>query len=275
MDISFVILTWNSEKYIEECIRTLLLSLGSSKYKYEIFVVDNGSVDNSSGILRKLNAEYPDSLFPIFLDKNVGTTVSRNIALKKATGDYICIMDSDVIVSYGIFQDLIDTLREKPSIGMVVPKIVYPDGNWQKSIDEFPTLTNKIKRFVNLRRIELAEAKEYCDEIKSRPVDYAISAFWFFRHNIIDKVGLLDEKIFYSPEDVDFCIRIWKCGYEILYVTNIQVIHHTQELSRGLKLNKTKLSHIKGLIYLFMKHRYFLGRPELGHAENCRSKSLK
>ena len=102
---------------------------------------------------------------------------------------------------------------------------------------------------------------------ESRVVDYAISAFWMFRRDVLEKVGLLDERIFYSPEDVDFCIRIWKAGYCIKYFPQVSVIHDAQEISRakGVKINIFTLSHLKGLLYLFLKHRYLFGLQGLYH----------
>jgi len=92
-------------------------------------------------------------------------------------------------------------------------------------------------------------------------VDYAISAVWVIKKEVLKIVGLLDENIFYSPEDVDYCLRLWKAGYKIIYEPRVPVIHHTQEISRGFKLNSAMLNHIKGLIYYFRKHGYFLRRP--------------
>jgi GT2 family glycosyltransferase len=77
----------------------------------------------------------------------------------------------------------------------------------------------------------------------------------------LEKVGFLDEKIFYSPEDVDYCLRIWQAGFKIHYLPTVSVIHNTQEISRGYKLNRAKLSHIAGLFYLFYKHGYLFRRP--------------
>lgn len=92
-------------------------------------------------------------------------------------------------------------------------------------------------------------------------VDYAISAFWIMKKSVLEEVGLLDEKIFYSPEDVDYCLRIWKSGHAISYIPFVSVVHHTQEISRGFKLNTAFLNHVKGLFYYFTKHRYCFFPP--------------
>lgn len=266
MDISFVILTWNSEKYIDLCLKSVFSSLAGQDLVYEVLVVDNGSSDRSREILGEYSLAKPETVKPIYLEQNRGTTVSRNLALDKAQGKYICIMDSDVELNAGVFGPLLEKLNSDPSIGLVVPKLLYPSGKWQKSIDRFPTLLHKLNRFFRLRAIEGQEGAVESKLTESREVDYAISAFWLFKRDILARVGKLDEKIFYAPEDVDYCLRIWKSGYKIEYVPGSTVVHHTQEISRGWKINKAKIEHLKGLVYLYAKHGYCFCSPKIGSA---------
>lgn len=257
MDLSFVVLTWNSGRYIRACLESLLATIETSGLNCELFIVDNGSTDDTVAILNQYAVDYPQLLKPIFLTKNHGTTVSRNLALRQARGSHVCIMDSDVEIAPGLFPVLFDAFDADPRVGMVVPKIVYPSGAWQKSIDRFPTVTHKINRFLRLRTMEKQEGLAELSSTTRREVDYAISAFWLMKKEILDRVGLLDENIFYAPEDVDYCLRVWKSKYKIVYEPNARVVHHTQEITRGFKFNKAKFEHIKGLLYLFIKHRYF------------------
>jgi len=261
MDLSFIILTWNSERFIEPCLSSIAACLQDAGLNYEVFVVDNGSSDRTSAMLRTYAEQHPGVIKPIYLAENRGTTVSRNLALRKAAGRYLCVIDSDVELSPGLFQPLIEVLGEQPGIGMVVPRITYPSGRWQKSYDRFPTFADKVKRLLWLRKIERQEGLAEQNQVQVRPVDYAISAFWLCKREVLENVGFLDEKIFYAPEDVDYCLRLWQAGYTIQYVPTVSVIHHTQEISRGCKFNRAKLSHIAGLLYLFYKHGYFFKRP--------------
>lgn len=273
MNLSIVILTWNSEQYIQRCIESILFSLSGKVQNCEIYVVDNGSKDQTVPILNSLPIDNPFELHLIQLNENFGTTVSRNMALRQVKGDYVCVMDSDVEVSEEIFTQLVKLLQSDITIGLAVPKIYYPSGKWQKSHDRFPTILHKIRRLVCLRSMEASEGAEEANSTGVKDVDYAISAFWLFRRSLIDKVGLLDEKIFYAPEDVDFCLRIWKAGYRVVYQPDVSIIHHTQEISRGWKLNRAKVNHLKGLIYFFMKHSYFFVPPKfLG---TCNQKKQK
>ncbi len=133
MEISCVILCWNSQQHIRKCLSSLLVSLSNEFKQYEIFVVDNGSTDKSKEIIDEFSKSHPQIIKPVFLNSNTGTTYSRNLALKQTTGKLIAIIDSDVVVKPDIFPPLIATLYESERYGMVVPKLVYGDGGYQKT----------------------------------------------------------------------------------------------------------------------------------------------
>lgn len=261
MDLSFVILAWNSEKYLERCLYSIDKALEGSGFTYEVLVLDNGSRDRTPQLLEDLKGRYRGRLRVFYEDTNTGTTRSRNRLFSVARGGYLCVMDSDVELRAGVMDKLLSLLKQDRTLGIVVPRIHYPSGAWQKSFDRFPTLGDKLNRFFRLREIEKREALDIGSRTRSFYVDYAISAFWLLPRDLLEVVGPLDERIFYAPEDVDFCLRVWKAGYRVLYEPSVAVVHHTQEISRGVRVNMAKLSHIKGLAYYFLKHRYCLRRP--------------
>lgn len=261
MDISFIILTWNSQAHIDRCLSSILDSTVNSGLSSEIFIVDNGSCDNTRAIINNYAGDHP-CIVPIYLKCNRGTTYPRNLALKKAQGELIAILDSDVEVPLGIFSHLKQRLESDKTLGLIVPKLCYPSGMLQKSTDKFPTLFSKVRRFFFLKHMEKREALLAEDE-KQKLVDYAISAFWLLKHEVIKKIGLLDENIYYAPEDVDYCLRIWKGGYKIAYDPSVAAIHHAQEISRGFRINRATIEHIKGLVYYFMKHKYLVRCPDV------------
>lgn len=260
MRVSAVILSFNSARYLEGCLEALIAALGSHDDADEIFVVENGSTDGSVEILRRMEAAHPDLVHGIYNAENLGTTVSRNQALRRATGRYVLILDSDATVAPGMLEPLMARLDADPEIGLVAPKLTYPDGRLQMSTDVFPTLTRKVQRFFALKAMESAADAAPAEPVE---VDYAISAFWLLSRAAVDKVGLLDEKIFYSPEDVDYCLRIWEAGFRIVYDPSVSAVHDAQELSRGTALSKFLVRHIGGLFYLFRKHGYMFSRRGL------------
>ena len=260
MLLSAVILCFNSARHIDAAVRSLAAECARLGEPCEIFVVDNGSRDGSLALLERLEAEFPDLLRVIRNPVNTGTTVSRNMALRRARGRVLLIMDSDIVVPAGCLAALLARLTSSPRAGLVAPRLVYPDGRPQLSADVFPTLTHKLRRLIGLRGMERDLA---APDGGVRRVDYAISAFWLLPRHVVARVGLLDERIFYSPEDVDYCLRIWAAGYEVIQDGAVVAIHDAQEISRGFRRPGFALRHAAGLAYLFAKHRYWLGRARL------------
>ena len=260
LDISAVVLSFNSAAYIEKCIRSLFESFLQCGLNGEVNVVENGSSDDSVSILKRLQTEFSENLHVIYQSENTGTTRSRNRALRQSNGRSVLILDSDAYMNSHALQELIGYQKSNPAVGLVVPKLTYPDGRFQLSVDAFPTLIRKFVRLYKLRSLESVSTVP-----PTGPVDYAISACWLLNTDVFCTVGLLDENIFYSPEDVDYCIRLWKSGYQVHYFPEASVVHDAQEISRPKKffINKFTVRHAKGLIYLFAKHRYIFSLRRL------------
>jgi GT2 family glycosyltransferase len=259
--VSFVVLSRNSARVIDRCVRSLVAQ-SPGGHGDEIWVVDNGSTDGSPDVLRALQSEFPDILNVLLLDKNYGTTVSRNLALRRVKGEYVAIVDSDVYAPAGTVHALIAHLGADDRTGLIAPRLIYSNGQLQLSADEFPTVMRKARRFVALKTME-RRMNLMAPPTGIQPVDYVISAFWLMRRDVMNEIGPLDERIFYSPEDVDYCVRVWKAGYRVAYDTTVHAVHDAQEVSRGFPFRSMALSHMKGLIYLFVKHRFMLSRRRL------------
>ncbi len=262
MLISAVILSYNSEHHLETCLESLLEALQGLPERSEILVVENGSRDRSAHILRHFQDSHPDTVKGLFQERNLGTTASRNLALRQAAGRYILVLDSDVVTPPETLEHLIGILEANPRCGLVAPRLIYPDGCPQLSVDRFPTLWRKLARLVSLKALERNLPDRGADP-SPREVDYAISAFWLFRHELLAEAGLLDEGFFYAPEDLDYCLSIWLSGYSVAYEPLVEAVHDTQELSRGHRVNRFTLHHALGLLRYFLKHRYFNSRSGL------------
>ena len=255
MLFSIVILSFESQRTLEKCLNKAKEAISGFDEPSEIIVVENGSKDQSRMILQEFELQNKTTVLTksFKLSKNSGTTESRNKALSYSTGEYILILDSDAYITKECLVELKRVLDEKPEVGLACPKLFYGDGRYQLSTDSFPTLKRKAQRFFNLDSIQ--SNIEHKD-LKQCEVDYAISACWLLRRDAVDAVNGFDEKIFYSPEDVDYCIQVWKKGFSIEFCPNAEMIHDAQELSRGKKITKFHLHHLLGLFYLFYKHNY-------------------
>ena len=256
VELSCILLTWNSAGYVEACLRSVFADLESCGLRHEILVIDNGSTD---GTLEALARLARPSLTVVPLGHNTGTTFSRNIGLRMARGDAVAILDSDIeIREPGTFAQVLQFLREHPDVGIAAPQLRFPSGRYQKTVDVFPTLTHKLRRFVHLRAMEEQEGREALGSAP-RDVDYAVSAFWMMPRSVTARVGLLDEKIFYAPEDVDYCLRTALAGLRVVYLPGIVATHHAQEISRRSVFSRSFREHLKGLAYFYRKHGFVFG----------------
>ncbi len=256
MKISFVILTWNSESTIDNCLASISRSCDRERISYEIFLVDNGSSDRTCDVIRQFdNLPLNLTCYP----KNRGTTTTRNEVLRKCTGEVVSIMDSDASFVGGSLREMLSVLLGDDSIGIIAPKLIETSGRVQASVKKFPSLTGKLARIPKiLFKLNLRDAGVYPDFPfeDTREVDCAISASWFLRRRLLDDIGYLDERIFYAPEDVDFCLRVRKSGRKIVYYPAFTVLHQTQQITHKRMFSKVALSHFLGLMYYFAKHRY-------------------
>ena len=255
--ISFVILTWNSERYIVNCLDSIISKCEEEDILYEIITIDNGSTDGTLSILNSYEARYPHHFSKILLPKNMGTTYPRNLGLKKGTGDYFCLLDSDTKILCGSLSQTIKLLDKGSDIGIIAPQLLLPNGKIQNSVKRFPTFWQKFCKVpgavFKLKTPHFDFYEDFPFESETS-VDSAISAGWFIHRDIIELVGLFDEKIFYAPEDLDYCLRVRQCSKKIIYFPHLKILHNTHQISHKKPFSSLSVSHFLGLLYYFKKH---------------------
>lgn len=257
--LSVVILTWNSARSVGRALTSLVRDVKG--IPAEVVVVDNGSVDNS---VRVVQETVPAARI-IQNRSNQGVARARNQGLSLAAGTYVLFLDSDTEILPGSVGELLGFMGDHPQVGIVGPKLVYPDGRAQVSCRRFPTLQGKVGRQLPLHLQTMVpwiadEEMHDLDRTVAHSVDYVIGACQLIRRMMIEDIGRLDERMFYGPEDVDFCLRAWKAGWEVYYVPSAVVVHHEQRIAR--RLSMLTLRHGMALGYYFWKHRYLWRRPE-------------
>jgi len=154
MNISVIILSWNSECYLDKCLSSVIKGLRNYYSRYEIFIVDNGSRDGSVDIIEYFRNTHPDHVKSILLNSNKGTTYSRNLALKQAKGKFIVVMDSDTEIIEDVIPKLTHILKYGNNVGLVAPRLMYKNGQLQKSVDNYPTVFTKLHRYFFLKKSE-------------------------------------------------------------------------------------------------------------------------
>lgn len=197
----------------------------------------------------------------IMNQKNRGVARARNQGLMKTEAEYIMNLDADTEIPVGAIQNLIEEMRKRPRAGVVGAQLLYSDGSLQPSCKRIPHIVapflNRMTGFPGVTRFRIWREHMMADWAHDypSPVDYVIGANQLIRTKALKEVGLLDENIFYGPEDIDFCLRMWQKGWEVWYIPSIKIIHHHARRSKRNPFSRLALLHLRGSFYLFKKHR--------------------
>lgn len=256
---SVIILTWNSGEVIDACLASLAQGLAS--FSYETIVVDNGSQDQTVTIVR---GGY--SRVRILTNSfNRGVAAARNQGLRESEGEYCVFLDDDTVVQPGALDRLITYMDEHGDVGLCGPQLIDGEGKLHLSCRLFPTIGDKFARrlpFAFARRLRQATEMADWDHATTRDVDYMIGACQIIRRAALTDVGFLDEHIFYGPEDVDFCLRLQQAGWRVVYHPEAVVFHLERRITRSF-FSRLSYLHLRGLLYYFWKHGYWISRRRL------------
>jgi GT2 family glycosyltransferase len=224
--LSVIIVSWNAKKYVEDCLNSLYRSAGP--VETEIIVVDNASSD---GTPEMIAGEFPEVRL-IQNNQNLGFGKANNIGIRIATGRYVCLVNSDVIVSPGCLSFMVDYLSQNPTIGLLGPKMLGANGETRRSTMRFPTIWNSLCRALAVDSLFHDSplsggflARDFGhDEV--RDVDILNGWFWMTHRKALDEVGLLDERFFMYGEDVDWCRRFHDRGWRVVFNPDAAAVHY-------------------------------------------------
>ena len=225
-DISIIIVSWNAKRFLLECLKSIMAD--QTSIKYEIIVVDNGSSDGSA---EEVLEHFPEVTL-IQNNFNIGFAKANNIGIRQSQGRYACLVNSDIKILEGCFDRLVEYMDLHPSAGIAGPKLLWPDMTLQDSCRKFPSIWNNLCSYFWLNRVFprsklfSGEHMIYSPHDKICKVDYLVGAFLMVRKEAVDQVGLMDEQFFIYSEEVDWCKRFWKAGWEIIFLPDARVIHY-------------------------------------------------
>jgi hypothetical protein len=235
--LSVIIVTWNSQSYIENCLYSVYQEV--AKVDHEIFVVDNASADRTVEIVK---ARFPEINF-IHNDKNLGFAAANNQALAKSTGALVLLFNPDAVLLPGTLAKMMAWLEQNPGVGMVGPKILNEDGSVQLTCARrLPTLLSEAWKLSGLdarfpdSRIFGRHLMSYWDHQDSRFVELISGACMLIRCEVLQRCGPLDDRFFFMYEDVEFCHRVLQNGYKIYYLADA-AIKHLEGRSRTINLD--------------------------------------
>ncbi len=263
MDISVVIVGWNAKHYLELCLESL--AVAPPRRSMETLVVDNASTDGS--------AEMIEARFPwvklIKSSENLGFAKGNNLAIRQSQGRYIALVNPDVVVFPGCLDALADFLDQNPKVGNVGPRIFNPDMSQQSTCRRFPTLWNNFCSATGLAttfknsRLFAGEHMFYFSHDRTMAVDVLVGCFSMIRREAFETVGLLDEGLFMYGDDVDWCRRGWKAGWEVVFFPGAQAIHDRGKITAPYPV-RFAVAQQRSVLYYWFKHHGFLGRLGIG-----------
>lgn len=247
---SIVIVTLNSQEHIKACLESVL----AQSYKgFEIFLVDNGSTDQTVEMAQKCLAMQLDtSQFEIIKNtSNLGFCTANNQGIEKSKGEFILLLNSDVVLDKFFIDSALDIIHRKPrDYGIFNPKILKPD---HMTVDSLGLRLSSNKRFYNLyhgqtdqnlfeQSMDIFGAcgaaaickKEMLDEIKESESDY------------------LDSRFFFLGEDFELAWRARKAGWKSLYIPH-PLCFHSGNCS-GFADKRRQYLSFRNRYYLIIKH---------------------
>ena len=226
MDLSVVILSYNTRDLLEQALRTVVAA--AVDLEVEVIVVDNASHDDSADMV----AEKFPQVRLIRNPRNVGFAAGNNIAFRQASGRHVLLVNSDTIVRRDSLSCLVRFLDEHPEAGAAGCKILNPDGTLQPDcMRGFPTPMAAFFKVSGLSRFFSNSPRfarynmTYLDPEQTHQVDALSGSCMMVRKQTMDQVGMLDEDYFMYGEDLDWCFRMHAAGWKIYYVPETEIIH--------------------------------------------------
>lgn len=226
--LSIVIVNYRTPVFVIDCLGTLLPEL--SDLAARVVVTDNNSGDDSPEIIRNwLTTHDPDNrVLLVQSATNSGFSGGNNIGIQALKASFYLLLNSDTLVRPGSVRSLLETAKKFPEAGLVSPRLEWPDGRGQESCFRFHTpyseligsaQTGHIDRFLKKHIV----AMPVQDQI-ARP-QWTSFACVLIRGEVFDRIGLLDDGYFMYFEDVEFCHRARRAGWDIVHNPKARVIH--------------------------------------------------
>lgn len=239
MDLSIIIVNYNSLDFLQKCIGSVIKYLNPSYTKvnpeFEIIIVDNASTDESAVFIKENFIKDKESFIKLIESKeNSGFSTASNMGAAAAAGDFLLFLNPDTEFLQGGFDSMIAFYKEKSKtekIGAIGAKILNQDGTIQFSCRSFPTLSRQFYESCFLSKV-FAGSKvfgsyfmTFWDHEEIRKVDWLSGAFLFIKKQIFFSAGCFNEKYFIYSEDIDVCFKLAGAGYCNYYYNSYTVRH--------------------------------------------------
>ncbi len=259
LDVSILIVSWNVRELLCACLDSILtapvtLTPQQGLPHVEIIVVDSASSDDT---VAYLTTHYPQ-VKVLAQRENVGFTRGNNIALAKARGRHLLLLNPDTLVLGDAIGTMMRYLDDHPQVGIVGPHTLNSDGSTQSTRRHFPN--KRIAFFESTSWQAFAPRAWLADYyVSSAPdtatlaVDWVQGSCLMARREVYEQIGALDEGYVMFFEEMDWCKRAKAAGWQVHYLGNAQIIHHGGQSS--VQIGAQKHIHFQqSKLRYFRKH---------------------
>jgi len=224
-DLTVSIVTYKNNPHI---LSKAIDSISSTDLNLKIYIVDNSPDDKISGICSGKHIDY------IFNNKNLGFGAAHNIAIRNSEGlsKYHLVLNPDVFFERGVLEKIFVFMQTNKDIGLLMPKVCYPDGSIQYLCKLLPAPLDLLLRRSNIKilnnffrkRLDNYELR-FTGYQRIMNVPHLSGCFMFLRREVFAKVGIFDERFFMYLEDIDLSRRINK-HYRTVFYPEVSIVHH-------------------------------------------------
>lgn len=259
-DASIIIVNYNTKDLLHKCIGSLYKK--SSRFPLEVILIDNNSSDGSVECISK---DFPQVVI-IANDINKGFSSANNQGISCAKGKYFILLNPDTYILPGSIDALLEFMEKNSSVGVAGPRLVTQNLIPMKSHFAFPSLKRDFMEnvFLDFFHAPFSLLSYLLGKLKQKKpiaVDWITGACLALRRELIDDIGLFDERFFLYYEEVDLCYRAHKKGWKIFFIPYCDIIHYGgQSTKKKLAFSLTESFKSK---YYFFKKNYSADKASL------------
>jgi GT2 family glycosyltransferase len=256
MKLSIILVEWNTSDLLKQTLESVYKE--NTGYDFEEIVIDNHSADDSVEMVKKF---FPQVKL-VANNDNRGFAKANNQGMAMAAGEYIMLLNTDVIVLDGAINKLVQFLDNHTDVMMVGPRLLNTDGTFQPACRR--NLPNPVSSFLHLFGLaKIFKKSKLANEYKQTNADPEVTApaqalsgaAMVFRRKVYEEIGGLDETFFMYGEDLDFCKRIFDKGWKAVYVSEAKITHLGGASSKKRR-TKSLVNFYEAMWLYYKKHFY-------------------
>jgi len=248
-NLAIIVVSYNTRELTRECLDSVYASLERSDLDVVVYVVDNASSDGSADMVR----EHFPQVRLIASEENLGFARGNNLALRdmgfggseqgaaSRSNLQVLLLNPDTVILGEAIETLYRSLRAHPRVGLIGAALVHSGGGFQHSAFRFPSLAQVLLDFfpINHRLLDSWLNGRYPRRLYEAgdpfSIDHPLGAVMMVRGEAIGQAGLMDEGFFMYCEEIDWCMRMKSCGWQINCVPRARIVHHVAQSTRQFR----------------------------------------